>query len=98
MMSTRDAYKQKIEAEVELVQAQLAELKAQANNSAADARIAYADQVAKLEDGVTATKVKLKELGEASDDTWEYMKDSMDSAWRAISTTASNIAAKFKIT
>jgi hypothetical protein len=95
-MSTREAYKQKIEAEVALVQAQLVELKAQANNSAADARVAYADQVSKLEDGVTATKAKLKELGEASDDAWEHMKDSMDSAWRAVSTTASNIAAKFK--
>jgi hypothetical protein len=38
-MSTKEAYKQKIEAEVELAQAKLAELKAQANNSAADARI-----------------------------------------------------------
>ena len=95
-MSSREAYKQKIEAEVSLVEAQLAELKAQANNSAADARVAYAEQVGKLEDGVTATKTKLKELGEAKDDAWEHLKDSMDSAWRAVSTTASNIAAKFK--
>ncbi len=38
-MSTKKAYKQKLEAEVELAQAKLAELKAQAKSSTADAHI-----------------------------------------------------------
>jgi hypothetical protein len=38
-MSTKEAYKQKLEAEVELAQAKLAELKAEAKISAADTRI-----------------------------------------------------------
>ena len=36
-MDTKEAFKQKVEAEVELAQAKLAELKAQAKSSAADA-------------------------------------------------------------
>lgn len=40
-MSTKDAYKQKLEAEIEMAQAKLAQLKAHAKNSAADARIKY---------------------------------------------------------
>ncbi len=94
-MSTKEAYKQKIEAEVALVQAKLVVLKAQANNYAADARIKYSKQIDELEQGVVATKAKLKELGEASDDAWEHLKDGMESTWNTLSTAVRNTAAKF---
>jgi mevalonate kinase len=95
-MSTKEAYKQKIEAELELAQAKLAEFKAQAKSSAADTRIKYSKQVDELEQKVDATKVKLKELGEASEDAWEQFKDGVESAWGALSAAIRNAAAKFK--
>ena len=95
-MSTKEAYKQKIEAELELAQAKLAEFKAKAKSSAADTRIKYSKQVDELEQKVDATKVKLKELGEASDDAWEQLKVGVESAWGALSTAIRNAAAKFK--
>jgi mevalonate kinase len=95
-MSTKEAYKQKIEAELELAQAKLAEFKAQAKSSAADARIKYAKQVDELEQKVDVTKAKLKELGEASDDAWEQLKDGVESAWATLSAAIRNAAAKFK--
>jgi hypothetical protein len=95
-MSTKEAYKQKIEAELELAQAKLAEFKAQAKSSAADARIKYAKQVDDLEQKIDATKAKLKEMGEASDDAWEQLKVGVESAWGALSTAVRNAAAKFK--
>jgi hypothetical protein len=95
-MSTKEAYKQKIEAELELAQAKLAEFKAQAKSSAADARIKNAKQVDELEQKIIATKGKLKELGEASDDSWEQLKVGVESAWGALSTAIRNAAAKFK--
>jgi hypothetical protein len=95
-MSTKEAYKQKIEAELELAQAKLAEFKAQAKSSAADARIKNAKQVDELEQKINATKGKLKELGEASDDGWEQLKVGVESAWGALSTAIRNTAAKFK--
>jgi hypothetical protein len=95
-MSTKEAYKQKIEAELELAQAKLAKFKAQAESSAADARIKYAKQVGELEQKVDATKAKLKELGEASDDAWEQLKGGVESAWGALSAAIRNAAAKFK--
>ena len=94
-MSTKEAYKQKIEAELELAQAKLAEFKAQAKSSAADARIKNAKQVDELEQKIIATKGKLKELGEASDDSWEQLKVGVESAWGALSTAIRNAAAKF---
>lgn len=95
-MSTKEAYKQKIEAELELAQAQLAEFKARMKNSTADARIKYAKQVDKVEQGVDATKDKLKELGEAGDDTWERFKDGVESAWGALSAAVRDTAADIK--
>ncbi len=95
-MSTKEAYKQKMEAELELAQAKLAELKAQAKSYAADLRIEYAKQVDELEQKVDVTKGKLKELGEASDDTWEQIKAGVESAWGTLSAAIQNAAAKFK--
>jgi hypothetical protein len=95
-MSTKEAYKQKIEAELELAQAKLSEFKAQAKISTADARIKHAKQVEEIEQRVIATKAKLKELGEASEDAWEQLKDGVEGAWGALSAAIRNAAAKFK--
>jgi hypothetical protein len=95
-MSTKEAYKQKIEAELELAQAKLAEFQAQAKISTADARINHAKQVEEIEQRVGATKAKLKELGDASEEAWEQLKDGVESAWGALSVAIRNAAAKFK--
>ena len=92
-MSTKEAYKQKIEAEVELAQAKLAELKAQAKNSAADANIEYAKQIEELEKGVEATKARLKE---SDDGNWEQFKDGVESVWGKVSAAVRDTAAKIK--
>jgi flagellar motility protein MotE (MotC chaperone) len=95
-MSTKDAYKQKIEAELELAQAKLAKFRAQAKSSAADVRLKYTKQVDELEQKFHATKTRLKELGEASDEAWEELKGGVESAWGALSNAIRNAAAKFK--
>jgi flagellar motility protein MotE (MotC chaperone) len=95
-MSMKDAYKQKIEAELELAQAKLAGFKAELKSSAADTRISHAKQVDELEQKVDATKAKLKDLGEAGDDVWEQLKDGVESAWGSLSAAIRNTADKFK--
>jgi len=95
-MSTKEAYKQKVEAELELAQAKLAEFKAKAKIATADARIKYTKQVDDLEQKIDATKAKLKELGEASEDTWERLKDGVESTWNALRTTVRDATAKHK--
>lgn len=84
-MSKKEAYKQKIEAEVEVAQAKLTELKAQAKSVTADARIKYDKQIDEFQQAVDTTKIKLEELGEASEDAWEHLKDNIDSTWSEIS-------------
>jgi len=70
-MNTNEAYKQKMEAELELAQAKLAEFKAQAKSAAADTQIKQAKQLDELEEKVSDTKAGLHEQAEASDDVWE---------------------------
>jgi hypothetical protein len=81
-MSTKDAYKQKIEAELELAQAKLLELKAHVKNSTADVRIKYAKLSDDLEHRYETTKSKLKELNDAGDEAWEKLKGGVEHAWK----------------
>ena|SRR5665647_1940032 len=80
-MSTKDAYRQKIESELELVEARFAEFKARGKGLTADARIKHAKLVEDLEQKRADTKTKLKELGEAKEDAWEGMKEGVESTW-----------------
>jgi hypothetical protein len=95
-MSMKEAYKKKAEAELELGQAKLAEYKARAKNLSADTQIKYEKHVDSLEHGVEGAKQKLKELGEAGEDAWEHLKESLERSLRAVKNTVGDIAAKFK--
>ena len=95
-MSTKEAYKQKIEAELELAQAKLTEIKAQAKISTADVRLKHAKQVDEIEQKVSTMKARLKELCESSEEAWEQLKGGVESAWSALSASIRNAAAKFK--
>jgi len=94
-MSTRDAYKKKIEAEMEWAQAKLVELKAQATVAATDVRIKYSLAIEKLEHMLATMKVQLKELGSASEDAWEELVVGVDSALTDLKVGIGNAADKF---
>jgi hypothetical protein len=95
-MSSRDAYKQKLEAEIELAQAKLAELKAHAKNLAADARIKYEGMIDDLEKLLDSTKTKLRELGSSTEGAWEQLKGGVESAWIEFRTSLGKANAKFR--
>ncbi len=95
-MSTKEAYKQKIEAELELAKAQLEQLQAQAKISSADAAMEFSKEIDDLEMNVGNAKTKLKDLEDADDTTWENIKDGADHAWNSLKTSVGNAAAKFK--
>lgn len=80
MMSIRDAYKKKAEAELDLAQARLAEFKAKGKTMAEEVHVRYVDQIGNLERGIDSAKVKLKEVGEAGEDTWDHLKE----GWRTL--------------
>lgn len=95
-MNTKDAYKKKIEAEVDLAQAKLDELKAQAKSSAADVGIKFDKLTDDLENKLQTTKTKLRELESASENAWEQLKDGVEAAWDDLKSGLKNAAAKLK--
>ena len=95
-MSTKDAYKQKIDAELDLAQAKLDEFKAKAKSLSAEARIRHAKHVDDLEQKAIAVKAKLQELDEASEDTWEQLTDSVENTWKVLQATLADVVATFK--
>ncbi|MCW8796695.1 MAG: hypothetical protein OQK67_06485 [Chlorobium sp.] len=95
-MSLKEAYKEKAEAELELARARLVEFKAKAKSYTADTRLKYARHVDELEHGIDAAKARLKELGEAGEESWEKVKDGMESALGTLREAVRNTAEKFK--
>lgn len=85
-----------MEAELELAQAKLAEWKAEAKSSTADVRIKYDRQIDSLERDIDATNIKLRELGESSEDAWEELKDGVESAWDRVAAAFKDATAKLK--
>jgi hypothetical protein len=96
MMNTKDAYKQKAEAELDIAHAKVSEFKAKAKNFTADTRINYAKHLEELEHGVDTAKMRLKELGEAGEDGWEKLKAGVEKALEGLRTTVHDVTEKFK--
>ncbi len=94
-MITKDAYKQKIEAELDMAEAKMTEFKAQMKLSSADAQLNYAKHIENLDHGIEATKIKLKELGEAGEDAWERIQEGVESAWGSLSDAVKDASAIF---
>ena len=94
-MSAKDAYKLKLDAEIEMAQAKVAELKAHAKNLAADARIKYEGMIDDLERLLDSTKNSLRELGSSTDGAWEQLKGGVETAWDEFRTSMGKVASKF---
>ncbi|SDW57629.1 hypothetical protein [Nitrosomonas communis] len=97
-MSELNAYKQKLEAEIEQAETKLKDLKAEAKSSAADAqiRMQYDQRTQELEQHIDNAKAKLKELGGASEDAWEELKEGIENAWDSLRNAVREGAAKVK--
>ena len=96
-MNAKEIYKQKIEAEVNLVAAKIIKLKADAKNYKADALAKYTKHIDEIQNMFNAVTAKLTELGKASDDSWEKLKEGVERAWKILDTAVANASAdKFK--
>jgi hypothetical protein len=96
IMSLRDAYREKIEAQLQAERASLDLLKAKARLLAADGKILAYEELADAEHKFESTKARLKELGTASEGAFEELKLGVEGAWTSLSQAAQNAADKFK--
>lgn len=95
-MSLRDAYWQKMEAQLEEYQARVELLKAQAKRAIADGKIMAYEELADAEGKLELAKKKLKQLGTAGEGAFEEMKGGVENAWSSLRDACKKAAEKLK--
>ncbi len=83
-MRTKEAFKQKMEAEVARAQADLERYTALGMGFTGAAKNKHDEHVEALEQKLDETKARLRELGEAEEPVWEELRDGVMSSWRAL--------------
>ncbi|MBN2033628.1 MAG: coiled coil domain-containing protein [Deltaproteobacteria bacterium] len=95
-MDKRKAYEEKLDAQLQEWNAQIALLKAKAENAKADVRIDYYKTIDALEHKQDEAKTKLQELKNAGDEAWEIVKAGAEKAWAEVKTAYHEAASRFK--
>ncbi len=83
-MTNKEAYQEKINAQLKQWQAELAKLKAQADEAKADAKIEYNRQIEDLATKRKNVEQKLQQLNKAGGESWRELKAGLDEAVDAL--------------
>ncbi len=95
-MSDRDAYVEKMKANIDEWNAEIDKLQASAKEAQADAKIEYEKQLAVLRKQRDEGQAKMKEAHQASDDAWDDMSKGFQAAWDNISNSFQSAMKRFK--
>ncbi len=96
MTDKRKAYEEKLDAQLKEWNAEIALLKAKAENAKADLKVEYATKIDNMQNKRDIAKAKLHELKNAGDDAWEDLKTGAEKAWADVKIAFHDAAAKFK--
>jgi hypothetical protein len=77
-MTSRETYIGKMKAELDLLDAKMSHIEAQAAQAKADAREKYQEEMAKLREKSRLAGAKLDEMRAAGEDNWGKMKAEME--------------------
>jgi hypothetical protein len=94
-MKLRDAYQNKLDAQIEELNARLALMRAKAKGFAADARIAAHEELSDTDAKLARLKARMGKLRVAGDGAWQEMKVGVESAWTELSTAAKRAKKRF---
>lgn len=95
-MEIQEAYKQKKAAQLKEWGAQINLMEAKLENIGADMQIKRAEQIKALRAQQQAATEKLKELGKASGEAWEQVKETADKVWDDLKNGVADAHSKFK--
>ncbi len=84
-VTERELYEKKMRAQLDEWKAELAKIKAQTEGASADAQLTWKREMEELEREIEQGEQRLEELGEASGDAWESVKQGAESAWASLS-------------
>ncbi|MEJ2635266.1 MAG: coiled coil domain-containing protein [Calditrichia bacterium] len=95
-MSKRSAYIEKMGAQLREWNGQLDVLKARYDKKKADVKIDYYDLLDKAKKRSSVAQKQLRDIGDASEDTWEGMKDGFEKSWKELKSTMEKVNSRFK--
>ncbi len=93
---SKQAYQEKLEAQLREWDARLDLLKAKAEAFGADAKIEFETQIAALQQKRHEAQAKLAELGERSEAAWEDLKEGTERAWSELAKATESFTSRFK--
>ncbi|MFA4827661.1 MAG: hypothetical protein WC855_12290 [Thermodesulfovibrionales bacterium] len=96
MKDKRKAYEEKLEAQLEEWNAQIALLKARADKAKAEAKIEYYKTIEALQRRQDEAGTKLHELKTAGDEAWEDLKTGAEKVWAEVKTAYHDASSRFK--
>ena len=96
MNNERKAYEEKLEAQLKERNAQIALLRAKAENAKADAKMNYYNTIKTLEGKLDAAKAKLRDLKGSGDEAWDAVKTGVEKTWAEAKTAFHEATSKFK--
>tara|TARA_R110002124_G_scaffold196629_1_gene363702 strand:+ start:277 stop:564 length:288 start_codon:yes stop_codon:yes gene_type:complete len=84
-MSSKEAYRRKVEAQMDEWQAEIDKLVAQSKGKEADSEIQYNKWIRELKSKKAAAQSRLDNVNKASTDAWEDLKDGVQKATNDLS-------------
>ena len=96
MEETKDAYRQKREAELKELNARLELLESKADKAKAELKIGFDEQIYELKEKRDNLKGKIDELKEASGEAWSDMTKGVEEAVTDLKTALDVAATRFK--
>jgi hypothetical protein len=96
-MADREAYEQKIDAQMREWQANLDAMKAKADQATADAKIEYESQLNQASDAMKEARTQLDALKSVSADKWQVMRDKVDQATRDVGVKLNELKTRFSM-
>lgn len=95
-MSMKQAYEQKLRAQLDEWKAEIDRLKARADSAEAESQLEYYKQIEDLRTRQEAARVKLEELENAGEDAWEDLKAGLENAWNELGEAVRTASSRFK--
>lgn len=93
---SKQAYQEKLEAQLREWDARLDLVKAKAAELGADAKIEFETQLAALQQRQHEARAKLADLRERSEEAWEDVKEGTERAWSELAKATESFVSRFK--
>lgn len=95
-MSNKNAFEKKLEAQMQQWNAEIAKLKAKAQEQEADTQLAYYKKIEELRSLQDEANQRLISVKNASNDAWDDLREGTEKAWSNMSSALESATSRFK--